>query len=247
MKQEFNKLMLAMKRSGMTPPTKIVKDFKRHKFVAGEDQMGQPISGYYIFKDGVCLYWSKGLGINNKWSCKKVEQMTESEQRHYKKVIRELRAVRDNAGATVNAHSISRQSAIVNAMLMEEPGQKKQTAQKAQAKRQKAQAVSKWNDKEILNDRVARRFLLECIEVIGDRSAIKTLKLVALLNSNEQMPWYVYNTGKPIGNYHLSHLLGKFDIRSEGITFKKGKAKGFRKKSFLEAWHRVQKLLPSKK
>lgn len=111
--------------------------------------------------------------------------------------------------------------------------------------RQKTHIISKWDDYDILHDRVARRLLKDCIEVSGNRSKIRTIKLVDLLNATEEMPWSIYNAGKPISYNHLWRILAKFDIHSTDIRFKSGVFKGFRTEWFLRAWRRVLILLPS--
>ena len=251
MKSHTDKFKNAMHRRGITPPFIIEDDDKLHDFISVNVTSSHRDKCHYIYSAGnpsIGLFGCKSRGISRKWSSKKIEDMTDKEQRDYENKLHVMKVLlKKKETAVVNAHSISRQSAIVNALLMEEPGQKKQTAQKAQAKRKKAQEVSNWNDKKILKDRVARRFLLECIEVIGDRKKIKTLLLLDKLNADESMPWYVFRSGKPIGTFHFSQMLAKFDIRSEALPFKGNvKAKGFRTELFHKAWSRVQKLFPSK-
>lgn len=111
---------------------------------------------------------------------------------------------------------------------------------------QKAPPESMWDDKKILNDRVALRFLRDCIRVSGKRSKIKSLTLIDALIADESMPWYVYQSGKPIGTYHFSELLKRFDIHSADIRFKGRVHKGFRTESFFQALRRIQLLLASK-
>lgn len=111
---------------------------------------------------------------------------------------------------------------------------------------QKAPVESIWDNEEILNDRVALRFLRDCTKVSGKRSKIKTLTLIDALNTDESMPWYAYQTGKPIGTYHFSELLKRFDIHSADIRFKGRVHKGFRTESFYQALRRIQLLLVSK-
>lgn len=111
---------------------------------------------------------------------------------------------------------------------------------------QKVPVESMWDDEEILNGRVALRFLRDCIRASGKRSKIKTLTLIDALNADESMPWYAYQTGKPIGTYHFSELLKRFDIHSADIRFKGRVHKGFRIESFRQALRRIQLLLASK-
>ncbi|WP_277058803.1 DUF3631 domain-containing protein [Trichlorobacter lovleyi] len=218
MKPKINNFKLAIKRSGMKPPTEIVADGTRHKFTAGEDKMGHPIHGYYITKDGIGLYWSKGLGISQKWSSQKVEQMTKPEQQHYKKILLELKRVRDMVTAKTGSSSKS---------------------DKQHSSHNKGTPVVKRKNEDLPSDRVAKRLLTDCITVVDKRSKVKTLKLLDLLNSSEDMPWYVFRSGQPIGPYHLSHMLAQFGIKSGNIRFKSGIAKGFYCEQFTEAVHRA--------
>lgn len=242
MKLDIDNLIVAMKRIDFTPD-KIRFNGKYHEFITGIDAMGQPVIAYYICKDGVALYGCISRNISKKWSNKKDELMTDSELRHYKKVLRELREVRDIAMASDSTRIKTANLANIDEPIIKNSGRPVQITEPAPAVRKMALKASKWDDHEILRDRVAQRFLRNCTEVIGDRSKIKTLRLIELLNSDENMPWYVYNKGNPIGNQHLWRILEKFDIRSTDIRFKSGVAKGFHTETFLQAWRCVLWLL----
>lgn len=218
MKPNINNLILAIKRSGMKPPTEIVADGTRHKFTASEDKMGHPVHGYYIAKDGIGLYWSDGLGISKKWTNQKVELMTKSEQLHYKKTLLELKRVRDKVAAKTGSSSKS---------------------DKRHSSHNKGTPAVMRKDDDLPSNRIAKRLLTDCITVIGKRSKVKTLKLLELLSSSEDMPWYVFRSGQPIGAYHLSHILAQFGIKSGNIRFKSGIAKGFYCEQFADAVCRV--------
>lgn len=224
MKTKTNDLTLAIKRSGMKPPTEIVADGTLHKFTAGEDKKGHPIHGYYIAKDGTGLYGSKALGISKKWSNQKVDQMTKSEQLHYMKTLLELKRVRDMVSAKTGSSSKSDKQLSSH---LEPPARKKSTP------------VVKRKNENLPSNRVAKRLLNDCITVVDKRSKVKTLKLLELLNSSEDMPWYVFRSGQPIGAYHLSHMLAQFGIKSGNIRFKSGIAKGFYCEQFTDAVCRV--------
>lgn len=230
MKPNINNLILAIKRSGMEPPTEIVADGKRHKFIAGKDKTDHPIFGYYIAKEGFGLYWSKGLGISNKvWSNKKLKLMRDSEKRHYKKIKQELLDIQGKAKFTAQNSS-------------NPDKHESKRPQPVDQSNKMTKTVAKQKDQAIQEDRIARRLLNDCCTVIGTRNKVKTHKLLVLLNSSEEMPWHLFNTGSPIGIYHLSKLLKKFDIKSHNILFKRGVARGYCCEQFTDAVRHMEAL-----
>lgn len=245
MHPDVSNFRLGMYKSGLIPPKVINRDRELSLFEVANEYSSRTETCYYIYHEGepsVGLYGCESMGISKKWSSKKLEQMSDKEQRHYKKIMSELRIIRDNAGATVKI-SNTLKPVTVDSPSVAVPALPGPVAESAPAVRKKSNEVSNWNDQDILNDRVARRFLKDCMDVSGKRTEIKTLKLIDLLNADEAMPWYTYNTGKPIGSQHLWRILAKFDIRSTDIRFKKGSFKGFYTDSFREAWRRVLFLL----
>jgi hypothetical protein len=242
MNSDISNFRLGMYQSGLIPPKEINLDRELHLFEVANEYSSRTETGYYICHEGkpsVGLYGCKSMGISKIWSSKKVEQMTDSELRQYKKVLSKLRNIRDNARASVSSGKKIKKPATIDEPIIKASDHPVLIVEPMPVENKKTHKEPKWNDQEILNDRVARRFLKDCMDVSGKRSKIKTLKLINLLNADEAMPWYVYNKGKPIGSQHLWRILEKFDIHSEDIRFKNGTFKGFYIESFREAWRSV--------
>lgn len=245
------KKMIASK--GLTKPVgKIVADCKVHEFVAGNSQSARHEMGYYICKEGdptVGLFGCVSRGISEICSSKNKEDMSTRERINYDATLNELMAeLKRPKDTTAKSNRKFVQAGTDKAPSKKKMEQLKNTKQSESVTRVKisSKSHSKWDDAAILKDPVARRFLKDCVDVSESRTKIKTTRLIAALNADETMPWYVFRSGKPIGTYHFSQILKKFGIHSEDINFKVKKAKGFRTVWFHKALRRVQKLQTSK-
>jgi hypothetical protein len=84
---------------------------------------------------------------------------------------------------------------------------------------------------------VQTKLLEDCRTAFGDAEALPTAALVERLKIDPESPWQTYGkTG--LTPRQLADLLREFDINSANITFPTGRAKGYRRTEFADAWAR---------
>jgi Protein of unknown function (DUF3631) len=83
--------------------------------------------------------------------------------------------------------------------------------------------------------------LLQDIKTHFDRSTldyVSTKALIADLTADEERQWCEWSRGKPITNKGLADLLHEYRIFSRAVGPREGRAKGYRKADFADAWGR---------
>ncbi|GAB4087025.1 DUF3631 domain-containing protein [Myceligenerans cantabricum] len=81
------------------------------------------------------------------------------------------------------------------------------------------------------------RLLADCRAAFADADALPTAALVERLKLDDEAPWQTY--GKVgLTPRQLADLLREFNIASANITFPTGRAKGYHRGAFTDAWNR---------
>ncbi|WP_125772978.1 DUF3631 domain-containing protein [Antribacter gilvus] len=81
------------------------------------------------------------------------------------------------------------------------------------------------------------RLLADCRNAFGDAEALPSSVLVDRLRLDSEAPWQTYGkTGLTVRQF--ADLLREFDINSQNISFPTGRAKGYRRTDFTDAWAR---------
>lgn len=87
------------------------------------------------------------------------------------------------------------------------------------------------------NDRT--RLLRDCHAAFDSETALPTMRLLQRLRADPEAPWAEYGPrGDGLTAMKLGALLREYGISSENIRFTGDRARGYRRASFDDAWHR---------
>jgi hypothetical protein len=84
------------------------------------------------------------------------------------------------------------------------------------------------------------RLLMDIRTVLGEHDGPKifTRDLIAALYSLPEAPWAELNKGKGLNEYSLGRFLKDYEIASKTVRIEAGKAKGYERADFTDAWSR---------